>query len=277
LDKKIPHSGLGSRQLARPTGSRRGQGSGQAGKSHRARGARGAGKARQQGPTEGEEHLEGEHFDQQEELRQLRTVGHKDQSDGQHMGQGNPKQSLLNKLQQKKGLPPKPELPQVKAAKRDGFERLTAKKQEELKKTEHAKLSVPVTGPPPEVKTLTGALHFLNQAQPPGVLFKVDPDGQRQGRGEEGSGEEEEEEKERAWQEAVDETSRKLHGLRGITRVVRGYNEGGDRVVLVMVEQGLTHQSFDNAIPVEVQGFPTLVALPYEALPLRREWPISRG
>jgi hypothetical protein len=69
---------------------------------------------------------------------------------------------------------------------------------------------------------------------------------------------------------AVEETTRRLSGVRGVTSVLPGRNEKGRPVVLVMANRGFSEAAFER-VPEEVNGVPTLLVLPYELLPLRRE------
>src|SRR5262249_19153953 len=96
----------------------------------------------------------------------------------------------------KRGKGKKFEHPMVTAAKRDGFERLTAKKAAEAKKMANAKLQTPA-GPRFEPAQLTERPHYLlNDVRDPGEFFEpLDEDGQNQGFGG-GQGQEQEQEEE---------------------------------------------------------------------------------
>ena len=107
--------------------------------------------------------------------------------------------------------------------------------------------------------SLTSSLHVLNDAKEPGVLFREHG---RDGRSEE------DEDPELA--EAVEEAIRMLFGVPGIHRIGPGQDEAGTPVVLVSVTRGFGESSL-RKVPERVHRFRTLVALPYELLPLRRE------
>lgn len=104
------------------------------------------------------------------------------------------------------------------------------------------------------------AFKLLHGAKEPGVFFKE--------RGAHAGGEQEEEDQELA--AAVEETIRILFGVRGIHRVVPGRDEANEPVIIVAAGMGFGEASLKQ-IPERVQRFPTLLALPYEMLPLRRE------
>lgn len=114
--------------------------------------------------------------------------------------------------------------------------------------------------PPPPPRMTGGAMHVLNGAKEPGVYFREQ--GRNGGQGEE------DEDPELA--EAVEEAIRILFGVRGIHHIGPGLNEAGEPVVLISVSRGFSENSM-RAVPDRVNRFPTLVALPYELLPLRRD------
>ncbi|MFN0063472.1 MAG: hypothetical protein ACKVPX_13270 [Myxococcaceae bacterium] len=194
----------------------------------------------------------------------MKTVAEKhDKDDGHEQGQQGQAKGQFNKrlMEQQQR-----EVAKLAQMRRDGFKT----EARPPAAAEHAKLEAPVA-PQPPVRMMTGALHFLNNAKDPGELFeRLDPDGQEgggQGQGEEGGPEALDPE----LLSAVEELAQKLSGVRGVTAVAPGRNDAGASVVLVMAEPGLTHASFDERIPPTVGRFETLVALPFEALPLRRE------
>ncbi len=113
--------------------------------------------------------------------------------------------------------------------------------------------------PPPPSRMSGGAMHVLNSAKEPGVYFRAQ---ERDG------GHEEDEDPELA--EAVEEAIRLLFGVRGIHHVGPGLNEANEPVVLISVSRGFSEASM-RAVPERVHRFRTLVALPYELLPLRRD------
>ena len=105
-----------------------------------------------------------------------------------------------------------------------------------------------------------GAIHVLNNAKDPGVFFREDdPEDARR---------DEDEDPELA--AAVEETIRLLFGVRGIHRVGPGQNDAGEPVIVISTARGFSEASM-RAIPDRVHRFRTLLALPYELLPLRRD------
>ncbi|MHB8876273.1 MAG: hypothetical protein ACYC8T_21485 [Myxococcaceae bacterium] len=114
--------------------------------------------------------------------------------------------------------------------------------------------SAPRPGKPPDAMTL------LHSAKDAGVYFKEDSH-------HEGHSEEQDDPELAA---AVEEAIRLLFGVRGIHRVGPGKNEAGEPVVLVVANRGFGETSM-KSVPPRVHRFPTLLALPYELLPLRRE------
>ena len=103
---------------------------------------------------------------------------------------------------------------------------------------------------------------MLNSAREPGVFFREpDPEGHRRD-------EDEAEDPELA--AAVEECIRLLFGVRGIQRVGPGLDESGEKVILITPMRGFGESSL-RAIPERVHRFKTLVALPFDLLPLRRE------
>lgn len=109
------------------------------------------------------------------------------------------------------------------------------------------------SGKPPD------AFALLNQSQPHGVFFKEDSE-------REGDGAEEDPE----LAAAVDETLRLLFGVRGIIRVGPGRNQADEPVIVIVVGQGFGEAQL-KVIPEKVGRFPTLLAVPFEVLPLKRE------
>ncbi|MBX5482285.1 MAG: hypothetical protein IRZ16_10680 [Myxococcaceae bacterium] len=104
------------------------------------------------------------------------------------------------------------------------------------------------------------AIGALNQAQEPGVYFR-----EQHQEGERGD---EDEDPELA--AAVEECIRLLFGVRGIHHVGPGIDDAGEPVIVVSVSRGFTQASM-AAIPATVHRFKTLVALPFDLLPLRRD------
>lgn len=123
----------------------------------------------------------------------------------------------------------------------------------------------PATGPlsafpAPRPPAFGEAMAALHQAQKRGVFFREEP---RDGRPDD-----EREDPELA--AAVEECIRLLFGVPGILRVGPGLNEAGMPVILVVASRGFTAASM-SAVPPRVHRFDTLLALPFELLPLRRE------
>ncbi|HEY8212429.1 MAG TPA: hypothetical protein VIG99_33330, partial [Myxococcaceae bacterium] len=99
----------------------------------------------------------------------------------------------------------------------------------------------------------------LENAKEPGVLFKEDDERSHSG------GEEEDPE----LMEAVEECIRLLFGVRGIHHIGPGTNEQGEPVVIISTAQGFNDESM-RRVPTQVGRFKTLVALPFDLLPLKR-------
>jgi hypothetical protein len=122
--------------------------------------------------------------------------------------------------------------------------------------------SLPVIPPnPPGGKPRSGILELLDEAEEPGVFF-------REQHGDGVPDDEEESELDAAVEEAI----RLLFGVRGIHHIGPGEDGEGAPVVLISANTGFSAASL-ACIPPEVLGFKTLLALPYELLPLRRERP----
>lgn len=114
--------------------------------------------------------------------------------------------------------------------------------------------------PAPRPPAFGEAMAALHQAQRRGVFFTEEA---RDGRPDEGR-----EDPELA--AAVEECIRLLFGVPGILRVGPGLNEAGQPIILVVASRGFTAASM-AAVPQRVHRFDTLLALPFELLPLRRE------
>lgn len=104
------------------------------------------------------------------------------------------------------------------------------------------------------------AFMLLREAKEKGVLFTEDA--LRDGHSEE------HEDPELA--AAVEETIRLLFGVKGILRVGAGKNDKNDSIVVVVAGQGFGETALTK-VPPKVHRFDTLVAIPFELLPLRRE------
>lgn len=121
--------------------------------------------------------------------------------------------------------------------------------------------------PPPlpgEAKPKGTLYEMLENAKEPGVLFEEDD----QGGGAGGEGEEEDPE----LMEAVEECIRLLFGVRGIHHISPGTNDQGEKVVVVAAGPGFNEESM-RRVPERVGKFKTLVALPFDLLPLKRAAP----
>jgi hypothetical protein len=69
---------------------------------------------------------------------------------------------------------------------------------------------------------------------------------------------------------AVEETIRLLFGVRGIVRVGAGRNEKAEPIVVVVASHGFSDASLAS-VPEKVHRFTTVIAIPFELLPLRRD------
>ena len=107
---------------------------------------------------------------------------------------------------------------------------------------------------PPDAFTL------LKEARERGVLFVEDAlqEGHR----------EEDEDPELA--AAVEECIRLCFGLRGILRIGPGHNDKKEPIIVVATTHGFSDVSLAR-VPEKVHRFPTLIAIPFELLPLKRE------
>lgn len=107
---------------------------------------------------------------------------------------------------------------------------------------------------PPDAFTL------LKDAREQGVLFVEDSlrDGHR----------EEDDDPEHA--AAVEECIRLCFGLRGILRIGPGHNDKDEPIIVVATTHGFTDVSLAS-VPEKVHRFPTLIAIPFDLLPLKRE------
>jgi hypothetical protein len=103
------------------------------------------------------------------------------------------------------------------------------------------------------------AMSVLHDAKPPGVYI-IEGDGDGRGTGVSDDPE---------LLAAVAEAKRRVADIAGILRVGPGMNEAGAKVVLIVAERGFSEESMQR-VPPEVRGFPTLLALDYDLLPLRR-------
>jgi hypothetical protein len=104
------------------------------------------------------------------------------------------------------------------------------------------------------------AFMLLKDAKDAGVLFTEDA--LREGHSED--------QDDPALAEAVEECIRQCFGLRGILRIGPGQNDQHEPIIVVAITHGVTDVSLAK-IPAVVRGFPTLVAIPFDLLPLKRE------
>ena len=104
------------------------------------------------------------------------------------------------------------------------------------------------------------AWSLLREAKEAGVFFNEDA--MREGHTEEG------EDPELA--AAVEEAIRLLFGVRGILRVGAGKNDRAEPIVVVVASHGFSDASLAS-VPEKVHRFSTVIAIPFELLPLRRD------
>lgn len=102
------------------------------------------------------------------------------------------------------------------------------------------------------------AFAVLHAAQDKGVYFKEE--------GHHGAAEQADPELEAAIEEAI----RMLFGVRGILRVTGGFNQEQQPAIIVVATQGFGEASM-KLVPPKVHKFETILALPYDMLPLKRE------
>lgn len=105
----------------------------------------------------------------------------------------------------------------------------------------------------------TGAFAATEDAREPGIFLKDESFA-------EGHSEDDEDPELR---EAVEETISILFGVRGIHHVGPGRNERDERVVVVAAGLDFTQESLEQ-VPARVHRFETVLAVPFELLPLRR-------
>ncbi len=119
-----------------------------------------------------------------------------------------------------------------------------------------ARPKAPAAPPAP----VTGLGKLLQDAQEPGKYFR-----RRNKRG--GGAKPGEAPDDGDLSAAVDEARRLLAGVKGIEQIGPGENEAGEPVVLIAAARGFTEASM-RAVPWHVGRFATLVAVPFELLPL---------
>lgn len=162
-----------------------------------------------------------------------------------------------------KGFAEKKPQAALKRAVRDGFEQSADPIKAAVARLEQAAAATATRGAAdapqaPRPERPPDAMALLHAAQEPGVFFKENSGGEGQ------SGPEDAE-----LAAAVEEAVRLLSGVAGIDRIGPGRNEQDEPVVVIAAARGFGEASF-RAVPSSVHRFPTLVAVPYDLLPLRR-------
>lgn len=118
--------------------------------------------------------------------------------------------------------------------------------------------------PPGPLLTKAGASgtlsHILNHAREPGEYFKEDAH----------DGRHPEDEEDPELRAAVEEAIRILFGVRGIHHIGPGKDDLGEPVIVIAAGRGFTQVALKK-VPAKVHRFRTVLALPYDLLPLRRE------
>jgi hypothetical protein len=103
------------------------------------------------------------------------------------------------------------------------------------------------------------ALKALDNAQEPGVYFKDDTRRENHS----------EDQEDPALREAVEEAIRLLFSVRGIHHIGPGRDQQDNPVILISAKDGFNAESL-GALPEQVRGFATLLALPFDLVPLRK-------
>lgn len=125
------------------------------------------------------------------------------------------------------------------------------------------KAATPVQGaqppiPAPKPSRPPDAFSVLHAAQDAGVFFKEEG---HNGPAEQGNPE---------LTAAIEEAIRLLFGVRGILRVSGGFNQADEPAIIVVATQGFGEASM-KLVPPKVHRFETILAVPYDMLPLKRE------
>ncbi len=125
------------------------------------------------------------------------------------------------------------------------------------------KAAVPVKGaqpaiPAPRPSRPADAFSVLHAAQEAGVFFQE----------EDHNGPAEQSDPELT--AAIEEAIRLLFGVRGILRVSGGFNQDHQPAIIVVATQGFAEASV-KLVPPKVHRFETILAVPYDMLPLKRE------
>jgi hypothetical protein len=157
---------------------------------------------------------------------------------------------------------------QQKKPVKDGFEQqrlqqLKAGSTQQAQATTPVATAAPIQAPaanPPAARPSRppDAFSVLHAAQEPGVFFKEE--------GHHGAAEQANPELE----EAIEEAIRLLFGVRGILRVSGGFNQASEAAIIVVATQGFGEASL-KLVPPKVHKFETILAVPYDMLPLKRE------
>lgn len=106
------------------------------------------------------------------------------------------------------------------------------------------------------------AFALLKEARDKGVLFVEDAL-------KEGHSEDQEDPELAA---AVEECIAKCFGVRGILRIGPGHNDKNEPIIVVATTHGFSDASLAR-VPEKVHRFATLIAIPFDLLPLKRELP----
>lgn len=104
------------------------------------------------------------------------------------------------------------------------------------------------------------AFALLKEAKDKGILFVEDALA-------EGHSEDQEDPELRS---AVEECIRLCFGLRGILRIGPGHNDKAEPIIVVATTHGFSDASLAQ-VPEKVHRFATLIAIPFDLLPLKRE------
>jgi len=115
-------------------------------------------------------------------------------------------------------------------------------------------------GAPARTERPPDAFALLREAKERGVLFTEDAT-------REGHTEEQDDPELAA---AVEEAITLLFGVRGILRIGPGRDDKGGPVIVIVTSQGFGEAALAK-VPEKVHRFPTLVAIPFDLLPLRRD------
>jgi hypothetical protein len=166
---------------------------------------------------------------------------------------------------QQKAAVKDPKTAQAQAGKPQGSTATSAPKLPQVTSGSYAKLSAVgqaqlLQGAMARTERPPDAFSLLKEAKEKGVLFHEDAmaDGHS----------EDHEDPELA--EAVEECIRLCFGVRGILRIGAGKNDVGDSIIVVVASHGFTDAALGK-VPEKVHRFATLVAIPYDLLPLKRE------